>query len=269
MLKKLAFAGAMLCALGLNSGAHAQQAIIVSTCGALSLSQTFGGNPLYMDTTGNLCTSGSGGSGGTVSISQTTPGTTNGVQTNSGSTTTLQDSGGTNITDATNHVLNVNVKNNGVLAGTTSTGASYAPTAALTQTNCNAQSLTTAQLNPTTVDLKGNLCASVKPMVSGVVTGTSSQATGGTSTSLVGAVASQSLWITSYSCSNSGASASLVSFQDGNGGTTLWTALVPAGGGNNLGGTMPMFKTSSGNALYFSPATSSTTVYCSASGFSQ
>lgn len=103
--------------------------------------------------------------------------------------------------------------------------------------------------------------------VTNYVTGTASQ-TSTTTTSLVGAVASNKLYITGYACSNSGSSASLVSFQDGSGGSTLWTALVPSGGGNNLSSQRPLFNTASGNALYFAPGTASTTVYCSASGFS-
>lgn len=99
------------------------------------------------------------------------------------------------------------------------------------------------------------------------VTGTATQ-TSTTSTSLVGAVASNKLYILSLSCSNSGASTSQVNFQDGSGGTTLWSVLVPAGGGNNIAASRPLFATTLGNALFFAPATASTTVTCNAAGFS-
>lgn len=101
----------------------------------------------------------------------------------------------------------------------------------------------------------------------GDVTGTASQ-TSTTSTSLVGAVTSNKLYILTVSCSNSGSSNSLVALQDGSGGTTLWSILVPAGGGNNIAASRPIFATTSGNALYFAPGTASTTVTCNAAGFS-
>lgn len=44
--------------------AHAQQAIRIPTCGTAAPPQ--GAGPVYMDSTGNLCTSASGGSGGAV-----------------------------------------------------------------------------------------------------------------------------------------------------------------------------------------------------------
>lgn len=99
------------------------------------------------------------------------------------------------------------------------------------------------------------------------VTGTANQATGGTSTSLIAAVLTDRIYVEAFSCANTGSTASLISFQDGNGGSTLWTTIVPAGGGSNAGGAAPLFWTTIGNPLYFVPATSSATVYCSASGY--
>jgi hypothetical protein len=261
--------------------------------------------------------------------------------------TTPVDSGGTSMTNTSDHSMNVRVTNNGVAAGTTTAGATYAGVAGASSTACNARSDTNAQINPVNLDLKGNLCVDAigsagtagtasaqvfsvqgvasmtpvtvagatsagdtttaakyvniattaatncstaaytnaqldppqvdlignlcvktSPQVGSMVTGRGTQ-TGTTTTSLVSAVTSKVLYITAYSCSNTGASASDVLFQDGSGGTTLWDAIVPAGGGNNLASSTPMFKTTSGNALFFAPQTSSTTVSCNASGFSQ
>lgn len=68
---------------------------VVSSCGSASYSA---GQPysLTQDTTGKFCDSGGSG-GGTVAISQATPGTTNGVQTLSGSVTQVTPSTGATI----------------------------------------------------------------------------------------------------------------------------------------------------------------------------
>lgn len=118
------------------------------------------------------------------------------------------------------------------------------------------------------VDAGSGNILSVQGLTGNAVSGTAGT-TATTTTSLVPLVASKRLYITSFSCANTGSSASLISFQDGSGGTTLWTTIVAAGGGSNLGtGMLPMFKTTAGNALFFAAATASTTIYCSASGFS-
>jgi hypothetical protein len=131
--------------------------------------------------------------------------------------------------------------------------------------NSTQSALTTATATPLQTGEYGDL--RIQPTTAAMVTGTASQATGGTSTSLVTAVTSRRLFINTFACENSGASASEIDFQDGSGGTTLWVTIAPAGGGSNLTSNTPMFKTTAGNALYFNPVTSSTTVKCSASGF--
>ncbi len=119
----------------------------------------------------------------------------------------------------------------------------------------------------TAQSLSANVLTTAAP-TSNFVTGTANVANTA-STSLIALVASNRIYVTAYSCSNSGSSATIVSFQDGNGGSTIWTAEVPAGGGHvAANGNFPMFKTTSGTALYFASGTSSTTVYCSAAGFS-
>jgi hypothetical protein len=90
-----------------------------------------------------------------------------------------------------------------------------------------------------------------------------------TTTSLIPLVAAKRLYITAFSCANTGSTNSLISFQDGSGGATQWTTIVLAGGGSNLSsGQLPMFRTTAGNALFFAAGSASTTIYCSASGFS-
>lgn len=78
VLRSLAIVAA-LCAAG---SARAQQATVVAACGTPPPGIPFVVGqkaPTLVDINGNTCTSASGGSGGPVSIIQTTPGTTNGV----------------------------------------------------------------------------------------------------------------------------------------------------------------------------------------------
>lgn len=119
------------------------------------------------------------------------------------------------------------------------------------------------QTTPDSTNLVSNKL-SVATFVSGTATQTST-----TSTSLIGAVSLKSIYVTSWNCANSGASASTIVFQDGSGGTTLAQTYNPAGGGSNSPGGGILFKTTAGNALFFAPGTGSTTQSCSAAGFSQ
>jgi hypothetical protein len=134
--------------------------------------------------------------------------------------------------------------------------------------NSTLPTMTTGQSAATQCDPSGRTFTTTQPSTTNVVTGTASQATGSTTTALITAVASNRIYVTAFSCANTGSTTSLVSFQDGSGGTTLWTTIAPTVGGSNMDGNLPLFRTTSGNGLYFVPASSSTTVYCSASGFS-
>jgi hypothetical protein len=128
-----------------------------------------------------------------------------------------------------------------------------------------ASSYTTAQTSPLSLDLAGNLRVTLQAS-SSKQSGTANT-TGTSTTSLIGAVASERIYVKSFSCANTGSTPSLISFQDGSGGTTLWTTIVPAGGGSNLGADAPIFWTTAGNALYFAAGSASTTTYCSAAGY--
>lgn len=88
------------------------------------------------------------------------------------------------------------------------------------------------------------------------------------STLLLAAVSSKILYVMNLDCTNNGSTASLVAFQDGSGGTTLKSVLVPAGGGFIQAASYPIIWTTSGNGLYFAPGQASSTVSCNASGFS-
>ena len=96
----------------------------------------------------------------------------------------------------------------------------------------------------------------------------SASTTGTSSVALISPVSGKAIQINSYALVNAGASDTAVSMQDGSGGTTLWQDYVAAGTGVRFTTLwMPMFKTSSGNGLYFEASASTTTLYVSAAGF--
>ena len=95
--------------------------------------------------------------------------------------------------------------------------------------------------------------------------------TGTTSTQIIAATASKVTYVTAIHCNNSSATATLVSIQDGSGGTTLDTLAAGAtyGGDNRSGGGFPLFWTTSGNGLYAADVTTGASVICQASGYAQ
>lgn len=102
--------------------------------------------------------------------------------------------------------------------------------------------------------------------VDATITGTAS-VTDTTSTSVIAAGAgSLRNYITSVQVANSGATAVLVTLQDGSGGTALARTYAPAGGGSNIYFPVPL-KTTAATALYFAAGGSTTTLYVSAQGY--
>jgi hypothetical protein len=94
----------------------------------------------------------------------------------------------------------------------------------------------------------------------------SASATGTTTTSLITAVASNAIYLTSVQVMNTGTVTSQILLQDGNGGTTLAYAQAPAGGGANITFPVPI-KNTVGNAWYFAAGSASSTIYISAQGY--
>ena len=157
------------------------------------------------------------------------------------------------------------------ITGTQATVAAGTAPTNMTVTGCqyntSAPAPTNAQTVATQCDVAGRTIVATQPSTANFVTGTANT-TGTSTTSLVSLVASNRLYITGFSCSNSGTTQTVVTFQDGSGGSTLWVIVVPAGGGNNMDGNSAMFRTTSGNALFFISSVAETTLYCSANGFS-
>lgn len=118
-----------------------------------------------------------------------------------------------------------------------------------------------------TVGSAGEVVVQQAPL-SAHVTGNAT-ATTTSDTSVVAAQgASVYFYATSITVVNTGSSTTLITFKDGNAGSTLFYGIAPAGGGITFnGGGKPIIKTSANTALYFACGTASTTVYCSVSGF--
>lgn len=116
------------------------------------------------------------------------------------------------------------------------------------------------------VTVTGNVA--VIPSTTNSLTGTTST-TGATSTQVIAAVAANRIYASALSLYNTSATPVTVNFQDGSGGTTLWTAIVPAQSGYNMnGGVVPLFKTTSGNGLFFQSSAGVTTLGVNVAGFS-
>ena len=93
--------------------------------------------------------------------------------------------------------------------------------------------------------------------------------TGTSSTQIIAAVISTKICITEVSIANTSSTDSLITLQDGSGGSALWYTVAPAKngfGGSNVPLPSPVC-TSSGNGLYFAAGSAATTIYVSAGGF--
>jgi hypothetical protein len=104
--------------------------------------------------------------------------------------------------------------------------------------------------------------ANKENFVSGTATATTA-----TNTSVIAAQASGiKIYLTGFSCYNSGATTSTLLFTSGSGGSTIWATILPAGGGSN-GTISPPVPTAAATALFMTTGSSSTTMSCSATGY--
>jgi hypothetical protein len=74
-------------------------------------------------------------------------------------------------------------------------------------------------------------------------------------------------YVVNVNMSNTGASTTLITFKDGNGGSVLWYGIAPAGGGSNPPPFEVPWHGSANTAIYFACGTASSTVYVSAAGY--
>ena len=103
--------------------------------------------------------------------------------------------------------------------------------------------------------------------IASMVKGVSSATNGTSSFQVVALVASKQLAITSISVVNTGTAATLVTLQNGSGGTAIYATMAPPGGGSNI--TLPTpILTTSGVGLFAVCATASSSVTVCAAGYS-
>jgi hypothetical protein len=175
---------------------------------------------------------------GKVGIDQTTPGTSNGVQLTAALPAGAATLGSVKLTDGTTQV--------GVDAAT---GGAKTALVACSPGICGLPTVTANAL--------------VQGRISTAMTVT-------TPTQLIALVASQRIYVTSVACKNTSTTPTLVNITDGNAGTVL--AQLAAGatyGGDNLGGgSVPLFWTTAGNALYAVNVSTGASTTCNAAGYS-
>lgn len=119
---------------------------------------------------------------------------------------------------------------------------------------------------PIALEGTGRVMCDVAPSAA-MVRGTATT-TGTSDTSLVAASGSASLktYITSVQIANTGVTTSLITFKDGNAGSTLGYTIAPSGGGSNIDFAVPLVTTAN-TAFYFAAGSASTTIYASAQGY--
>lgn len=119
---------------------------------------------------------------------------------------------------------------------------------------------------PIALESTGRVMVDLAPSAA-MVRGTATT-TGTSDTSLIAASGSAGLktYITSVQIANTGSTTSLITFKDGNAGSTLGYTIAPTGGGSNIVFETPLV-TSANTAFYFAAASASTTIYASAQGY--
>jgi hypothetical protein len=198
-------------------------------------------------------------SGGSVTANL---GTLNGAataanQTNASQKTQVVDGSG-NVIASTSNALNVDVTN--ANANGQATMANSSPV--VIASNQSAVPIT-GIATPLNVTLAPTVTYSA------LVKGVTAAITNTASTLTIAAVTSQRIYLTHISCNNTAtATPTLINVQDGSGGTTIYTIIAPAGGGDTEVGTTPLTWTTAGNGLYVAPVTTGTSTICNASGYS-
>lgn len=207
---------------------------------------------------------------GKVGIDQTTPGTTNGVALVGVNGATALAGNGTTGTGS----LRVTIaSDNSAVAGMAVGATGAAVPANAVSNGFNAQSAepakaTTGNLTAAFGDLTGKLVTSPyanrESMVRGSVTGTDTAA----HTIIAAGGASVKTYITDIECgrSDTGTAAIILTFSDA-AATILVLPNSGGGGGNNKTFNVPLV-TAANTAFTFTSGTSTSTVYCSAQGFS-
>jgi hypothetical protein len=159
--------------------------------------------------------------------------------------------------------LNANVT---PINNTTSAVGSYALPIGIQAVSADPSATTTTYNTAPISDLIGKQITLPYAIPQKFVNGATST-TATTSTSLISAVTSNKIYLTSVQVMNTGATTTQIALQDGTSpGTTKAYVQAPAGGGSNITFPVPIANTS-GNAWYFACGSASTTIYISAQGY--
>lgn len=100
------------------------------------------------------------------------------------------------------------------------------------------------------------------------VKGTTAAMTGTTSTQLIAAVTSNKIYLTDIICTNSSATGTFVTVQDGSAGSTIYEGYAAASGGGFVISLKTPISNTSGNGVFVADVTTSANVICSGSGYS-
>lgn len=192
---------------------------------------------------------------GKVGIDQTTVGTTNAIS--------LAQIGA-------NAVLTAGINGTQAIGGPTAAGSSIAAqpvTVGGRAQTAERGAVANSQVVDMAFDIVGRQIIFPYANKENLLSGNTSAITTATNTSVISAQgAGVKIYMTAFSCANTGANTSLIQFTSGSGGSVLWTSIIPAGGGSNM--TLPTpVSTAAATALYLTTSTASTSMYCSITGY--
>jgi len=133
--------------------------------------------------------------------------------------------------------------------------------------NAEATAVTNGQAVATAFDLVGKQIVMPYANKENFISGTTGAITTATNTQAIAAQAAGiKIYMTAFSCSNTGSGTSSIDFTSGSGGSEMWNTIVPSGGGSNM--TLPSpVSTAAATALFVTNGTASTTIKCSVSGY--
>lgn len=167
--------------------------------------------------------------------------------------------------------VNGGVSGSLAVGGPTASGSSIAAnplTVGARAQNAEATAVTNGQVVNLAVGLTGKLIVMPFANKENDVSGATSGITTATNTSLIAAGgAGVKIYLTGFSCANTGATTSLLQFTSGSGGSVLWSTINPGGAGTN-GTINPPVATAANAALFLTTGSASTSQFCSVTGFS-
>ena len=156
------------------------------------------------------------------------------------------------------------------IGGPTATGATIAANPVTTggrAQNAERTPVTNGQVVDKAMDLTGKQIIMPYANKENFISGSTAAITTAANTSVIAAQgAGLKIYMTGFSCANTGATTSLLQFTSGSGGSVLWTTVNPAGSGTNAIISPPV-ATAAATALYVTTGGASSNQYCSVTGY--